>query len=174
MYRFGMWLASLAQFHRTLSKTVKIGDEMAIKPGKTNLEYRGEHLPVTDMVFVVSGLGVEAVLDQLKEILPTTKLSSVKTCSVIWVNERTEEFKFAFEQLEREFYKYEKKLEVSCVLMNDIYSNSMPDSEQLGESVPVFEDGTMAVVSGPDYFVKKANSFLVGQKGYPSDVICAM
>jgi hypothetical protein len=33
--------------------------------------------------------------------------------------------------------------------------------------------GTMVVLSGPDYFVKKAKTYLQA-RGYPSDVVCVL
>jgi len=73
----------------------------------------------------------------------------------------------------RQFYKYNKILDVSCVLQSDIYSANFADNRQVGDAVPDFSDGTMAIIAGPDYFVKKANYFLQG-RGFPAEVICSL
>ena len=146
---------------------------MAIKPGRKSLEYRGETLPVTDIVFLVSGLGIIPVLSQLDSVLPTSGGASVSTSSVIWVNEKTKEFNLAYDKLERQFYKYNKKLDVSCVVQDDIYAANLGENRQVVDSTPDFAEGTMAVIAGPDYFVKKANHFLQA-RGYPAETICSL
>ncbi len=160
-----------ASFHRVLN-SLDNGDEVAIKPGKSNLEYRGETFPVSDMVFLCSGLGVVPMLAQVRELLGS-KDSSVERCSVVWVNERPEEFDLAFGELEDEFYKHNRKLEVSCCIEPDVFSGALANNDQVADSIPDFHPGTMAVVGGPDYFVKKAGAYL-GSRGYPSDCICSL
>ena len=123
-------------------------------------------------VLVCSGLGVVPMINQVKEVLRSRK-STVKTVSVVWINEKAEEFTVAYDELEREFYKYNKKLEVSCCLEEDLYSGVLGDNEEFSSSLPNFTDGTMAVVAGPDYFIKKATQYLV-QRGYKSDCVCAL
>ena len=49
----------------------------------------------------------------------------------------------------------------------------MGDNSEIEASIPGYEEGTMAVISGPDYFVKKINIYLQ-QRGYPADCICAL
>jgi len=162
-----------AAFHSVLYEQMELGDEVAIKPGKSTLEYRGQDLPVTDMVYLCNGLGVVPIINQVKELVGVQS-STVKTLSVVWINEKADEFyKGAYNELEDEFYKYNKQLDVSCCLENDVYSGSMSDNEEIVASVPDFQPGTMAVLAGPDYFVKKANMFLQS-KGYPADCICAL
>eukprot|EP00519_Triparma_laevis_P001720 CAMPEP_0182510064 /NCGR_PEP_ID=MMETSP1321-20130603/27930_1 /TAXON_ID=91990 /ORGANISM="Bolidomonas sp., Strain RCC1657" /LENGTH=457 /DNA_ID=CAMNT_0024716467 /DNA_START=143 /DNA_END=1513 /DNA_ORIENTATION=- len=159
-----------AAFHSVLYEQMEVGDEVAIKPGKSTLEYRGQDLPVTDMVYLCNGLGVVPIINQVKELVGVQS-STVQTLSVVWINEKPEEFyKGAYNELEDEFYKYNKKLDVSCCLANDVYAGAMSDNEEIVTSVPDFQPGTMAVLAGPDYFVKKANMFLQS-KGYPADCI---
>jgi len=88
------------RFHWVVGRELKIGDEVALKPWRNSLEYRGEALPVTDMVFFVSGLGISAVLSQLEKLLPRG-VGSVGTVSVIWVNEEEGEFGVGYDELER-------------------------------------------------------------------------
>ena len=87
---------------------------------------------------------------------------------------RSNEFyKQAYSKLEDEFYKHNRKLDVSCCIEKDVYSGNMGDNSEIAASVPGYEEGTMAVISGPDYFVKKINIYLQ-QRGYPADCICAL
>lgn len=46
-----------ANFVRVLKQDLKVGDEIALKPGKDRLGYRGQYLPVTDMVYIACGTG---------------------------------------------------------------------------------------------------------------------
>eukprot|EP00560_Eucampia_antarctica_P003824 CAMPEP_0197834184 /NCGR_PEP_ID=MMETSP1437-20131217/21486_1 /TAXON_ID=49252 ORGANISM="Eucampia antarctica, Strain CCMP1452" /NCGR_SAMPLE_ID=MMETSP1437 /ASSEMBLY_ACC=CAM_ASM_001096 /LENGTH=155 /DNA_ID=CAMNT_0043438693 /DNA_START=802 /DNA_END=1266 /DNA_ORIENTATION=- len=72
-----------ANFAKVLKLDLDIGDEVAIKPGIKSLEYKGQYLPVTDMVFFAAGSGIVPVLEQVKTVLPSGT-SSVKSLSVIW------------------------------------------------------------------------------------------
>ena len=104
-----------------LRDELRPGDEVAIKPGKHHLAYNGKHVPVTDMVYVASGLGVVPVLDQVKATLPRGS-SSVKTSSIVWLNSDRETFDLAMDDLEKEYLKFPSKLAVSCIL-DDVVKN---------------------------------------------------
>jgi len=162
-----------AVFHKVLSRQLEKGDEVAWKRGRKFLEYRGETTPVTDIVFLVSGMGVMPVLSQLEGVLPVSGGASVDTTTVVWVNEKPSEFNLAYSHLSRQFYNYNRKLDVSCCVQPYVYSANLAGNGQSVESTPEFKEGTIAVIAGPDYFVKKANYFLQG-RGYPSECICAM
>jgi hypothetical protein len=54
---------------------------------------------------------------------------------------------------------------VSCCLERDVYGGSLGENEEVEKSTPEYGEGTMAVVVGPDYFVKKVNLYLQ-QRGY--------
>ncbi|GMI41875.1 hypothetical protein TrCOL_g338 [Triparma columacea] len=169
----GVWGKEKADLDRTMWEEIDVGDEVAIKPGKSTLEYRGEALPVTDIVYICNGLGVIPMIGQLTEVLNSPS-SSVSTCTVVWVNERSSEFYGpAYKELEDEFYKHNRKLDVSCCLERDVYGGSLGENEEVEKSTPEYGEGTMAVVAGPDYFVKKVNLYLQ-QRGYPANCICAL
>ncbi|GMH59758.1 hypothetical protein TrRE_jg4552 [Triparma retinervis] len=169
----GVWGKEKASLDRTLWEEVQVGDEVAIKPGKRTLEYRGQALPVTDMVYVCNGLGVVPMIGQAREVL-NAQASSVKTCTVVWINERPGQFyQEAYKELEDEFYKHNRRLDVSCCLERDVYGGNLGENGEIDASVPGYGEGTMAVVAGPDYFVKKVNVYLQ-QRGYPADCICAL
>mmetsp|Transcript_25703 Transcript_25703/g.29368 ORF Transcript_25703/g.29368 Transcript_25703/m.29368 type:complete len:472 (-) Transcript_25703:1788-3203(-) len=157
-------------FTNVLSSELDIGDEVALQPGPRTLSYKGEYLPVTDMVYIASGSGIAAVLDQVKAVLPSGS-SSVKSVSVIWTNEREEDFDVALSSLEDEYFKYSTKLAVSCVVTDD--ERSLDENEEIDEAVPSFTPGTMAVIAGPKYFTAEAKALLIGY-GYPERCICVL
>ncbi len=154
-----------------LRDELRPGDEVAIKPGKHHLAYNGKHVPVTDMVYVASGLGVVPVLDQIKATLPRGS-SSVKTSSIVWLNSDRETFDLAMDDLEKEYLKFPSKLAVSCIL-DDVVKNPMEGNAEVEEAVPYFNPGTMAVVCGPKRFAEKARGYLM-RKGYPENCICVL
>lgn len=163
-----------ANFARVLQYELQIGDEVAIQPGAKTLEYRGQYLPVTDMLYFVCDMGVVPILDQIKSVLPSGS-SSVKNINVVWLNKRPEQFELAYDQLENEFYKYNNKLEVSCCLLkeDDYLHSNLEENTDIADSIPTFRPGTMAVLAGPSSFVSRAERYLK-RRGYPSDVICSL
>ena len=83
---------------------MQVGDEIALQPGPRTLDYKGEYLPVTDMVYFASGDGIAPVMDQVKSVLPPGS-SSVKGVSVIWANTDEKDFDIALKTLEDEYFK---------------------------------------------------------------------
>mmetsp|Transcript_23460 Transcript_23460/g.49097 ORF Transcript_23460/g.49097 Transcript_23460/m.49097 type:complete len:515 (+) Transcript_23460:141-1685(+) len=160
-----------SKFMEVLRNELRPGDEVAIKPGKHHLTYSGKHVPVTDMVYLASGLGIVPVLDQIKATLPRGA-SSVKTSSVVWLNDDRDTFDLAMDDLEGEYLKYPSKLAVSCIL-DDVVKNPMEGNKEVEEAVPYFNAGTMAVVCGPKRFAEKAKGYLT-RKGYPENCICIL
>lgn len=154
-----------------LRNGLRPGDEVAIKPGKTHLTYHGKQAPVTDMVYIASGLGIVPVIDQIRAITPKGA-SSVRVASVVWMNDKREDFDLAMDELENEYMKYPTKLAVSCI-MDDVVENPMEGNKEVDEAVPFFSTGTMAVVSGPKRFAEKARGYLLG-KGYPENCVCVL
>jgi len=159
-----------SKFIEVLKDELRIGDEIAIKPGKSFLQYNGKHVPVTDMVCVASGLGIVPIVDQVKSISPKGS-SSVKTTSVVWINENRSDFDLAMDELEKEYMKYSTKLAVSCIM--DDLKKPLDKNREVEEAVPYFNAGTMAVVSGPKRFAETAKAYL-NRKGYPDNCICIL
>ena len=160
---------------RVLKQDLKVGDEVALKPGKNRLSYRGQYLPVTDMVYVACGTGIVPVMDQVRMVLPSDAASSVTSVTVVWINENTNDFDVTSQQLEREYFKYNTKLAVSCIVDDMATKGEAPlsDNVEIEESVPSFVPGTMAVLSGPKAIMEKA-VFLLQDKGFPTDCICIL
>jgi ferredoxin-NADP reductase len=159
---------------RVLKQDLKVGDEVALKPGKNRLEYRGQYLPVTDMVYIACGTGVVPVMDQVRMVLPSTSSSSVESVTVVWINESTRDFDVTAEQLEKEYHKYNTKLAVSCIVDDLTKGDSaMNNNPEIYEAVPDFIPGTMAVLSGPVAIMRKAAAYLQS-RGYPLDCMCVL
>jgi NAD(P)H-flavin reductase len=160
-----------ANFVRVLKQDMKVGDEIALRPGHRRLAYRGQYLPVTDMVYIAIGAGVVPVLDQVRAVLPNGS-SSVKSVTVVWINEAAKDFDVTAELLEKEYFKYSTKLAVSCVV-DDLQLHAIEDNVEINGVVPNFIQGTMAVLAGPEAMTKKAAAYLE-ERGYPEDTICIM
>ena len=159
-----------AGFADVLDDDLVTGDEVAIKPGPKTLQYKGQYLPVTDMLYFISDDGVVPILDQVKSVLPNGS-SSVRNVNIVWLNKRSEQFDVAYEELEKEFYKYNSKLEVSCCLVQDF--DNLDENSEVRESISSFKPGVMAVVAGPSKFVTSAIRYL-RKRSYPKDVICTL
>merc|ERR1711862_56913 len=100
--------------------------------------------------------------------------SSVKVSSVIWMNDKRDDFDLAIDDLEQEDMKYSTKLAVSCIMDDHVSSSgAMEGNREVEEAVPYFNPGTMAVLSGPKRFVEKAKGYLM-KRGYPQDCICVL
>lgn len=155
---------------QVLATELQVGDEIALQPGPRTLDYKGEYLPVTDMVYFAAGDGIVPVIDQVKSVLPPGS-SSVKGVSVVWTNDDEKDFDIALSMLEDEYFKYSTKLAVSCVVEDG--NNSLKDNSEIDDSVPKFTPGTMAVVSGPREFAVKAIAVLMS-KGYPENCMCVL
>lgn len=161
-----------AHFARVLKQELKVGDEVAIRPGRQRLEYKGQFLPVTDMVYVCFGTGVVPVLEQVRAVLPADR-SSVTSATVVWVNEQTTDFDVIAELLEKEYFMYSDKLSASCIVENAKKLSSLSESVEINSSIPDFRPGTMAVLSGPAPLVQKAKEYLE-DRGYPADTMCVL
>lgn len=163
-----------ANFVRILKHDLRVGDEVALKPGPKRLKYRGVHLPVTDMVYVASGVGIVPILDQVQAILPDGS-SSVTTVTILWINENSSDFDVILDTLEKAYAKYSAKLAVSCVVLESVESkDSFATNPEVHGIVPRFKPGTMAVLSGSRGAMKCAHDYLEKELGYPTDTICVL
>jgi len=160
-----------ANFCRVLKQDMRVGDEIAIKPGSRKLHYKGQYLPVTDMVYVCFGVGVVPVLEQVRAVLPKGS-SSVNVVTVVWINHNAKEFDVNAELLEKEYMKYKTKLAVLCIV-EDLSITAMEDNVEISEAIPDFQPGTMVVLVGPEQYVENAVQFLE-DRGFPSDCICVL
>jgi len=152
-----------------LQTELAIGDEIALKPGPETFQYRGQYLPVTDLLHIVAGEGIAPVLNQVKSVLPSGS-SSLKLIKVVWMNKSEKDFDVGQSILEEDYYKYFKKLAVSCIV-EDFEKNELWDNDEIVANIPRFNPGTMVVVSGPRSFVGKSKDFLI-EMGYPDECIC--
>jgi len=160
-----------ANFIRVLREDKFVNDELALRPGPSKLEYRGQFLPVTKMIFIAYGVGIVPILQQLKAVLPEGS-SSVVQVDVLWVAETRDDFDIIEDQLEAEFLKYPSKLRVQMKVDN-LRFNTLADNSKIESAIPDFSPGTMAVLSGPSGVSLRSRSYLV-QRGYPDDCICIL
>jgi len=186
--KLGKGQASIA---KVFTNSLELGDEIAIKPGPQTLQYRGQYLPVTEMIYVTSGLGIVPVIEQIQTVLPS-KSSSVEGISVIWINENESEFDIGLSTLEGEYRKHSTMLAVSCIVQQENENegaaaagtatavtagtenrSNWDNNVEIREAVPEFRPGNMVVVSGPKLFSDKAKNYLM-RKGFPEDCICTL
>ena len=100
---------------------------------------------------IVSGLGIVPTLGLLNELLPS-RASSVETANLVWVNEDEGDF-VNYADMENVWYKFSKKLDVSCVLDADTFGSGLWENEAFLASVPdAYVEGMMIVVAGPEEF----------------------
>lgn len=147
-----------ANFARVVKQEMKIGDEVAIKPGNTKLSYRGQYLPVTDILYIACGTGIVPVLEQARAVLPRGS-SSVSAVTIVWINEDTKDFDVLAEVLEKEYFKYNDKLAVSCIV-DSPRRRDWSGNKEINAAVPDFRQGTMAVLAGPTDLMERAFYYL--------------
>jgi hypothetical protein len=152
---------------------LKVGDEVALQPGSHRLYYEGPPVPVTNIVYVAVGTGIVPVLDQLRTVLPNSSLTSVQSATVVWINTEPDDFDIIADVLEKEYYKYSRKLSVSC-FANDLMTPLSENEDFNNAPISSFQAGTIAVLSGPSQTISKAASFLKEQRGFPGDCICVL
>lgn len=157
-------------FTEVLTREMEIGDEIALQPGPKTLYYKGEYLPVTDMVYIATADGIVPVINQVKSVL-SSKASSVKEVTVVWTNKKEEDFDIAISTLEDEYFKFSTKLAVSCIVEDR--ETSLEDNSEANEAIPSFNPGTMAIVSGSKSFSDAATAILV-RKRFPESCICVL
>jgi len=163
-----------ANFARVVETELDVGDEVALKPGKSTLSYRGPYLPITDMIYIASNLGIVPVLPMVRAVLPQDS-STVENVSVIWVNDDVHDFDLAFSELEKDFHKYSRKLDVSCILVDDLRNEeSYVDNTEMEQAIPEFSKGSMVVLSGPELFSEKVGEYLRNSKNYPENCVCVL
>ena len=169
LFRIGL---DNANFVRVIKHELKVGDEVALTPGGHRLSYKGQYLPVTDMVYVAYGTGIVPVLDQIRAVLPSGA-SSVSSVTVVWINASTEDFDVLADVLEKEYFKYSDKLAVSCIVVSNVEEMDFASNDDVNIAIPDFRQGTMAVLGGPTEILEKA-SFYLEDRGYPLDTICIL
>ncbi|CAM9434211.1 unnamed protein product [Ectocarpus sp. 12 AP-2014] len=158
------------EFSRFLDN-LPLGDEIAVKPGRAGLVYGGANQPITDLVLVANGVGVVPMIQMVNELLPSSS-SSVASASVVWLNEKAEDFAL-YSELEKAFFRNHRKLDVSCIVERDLFGSHLEANANVNAASPEFKIGTLAAVAGPDFFTRKVTDYLV-RRGYPEDAIISL
>jgi hypothetical protein len=177
-----------------LQDYVLAGDkEVALQPGPCQLEYRGSHYPVTELIYVVIGVGIAPVLDQIRLVLSPSYSSSlssnsgVDTISVIWINQDLEDFDITSQLLKQEYKRHPSKLRVVCGIEGSMKAISKEESamyfiennEELRDTLPTFEPGMMLVVAveglrSSSLLKQAATEFAHRKKAFPRECICVL
>lgn len=161
-----------ANFVRVINEDMKVGDEIALQPGPNKLTYKGQYLPVTDMIYIAYGTGIAPILEQIREVL-SDKESSVEGVTLIWINEHTDDFDIIAKTLEQEYYKHSSKLAVSC-LVDKFGQKLWGKNKEIDDVLPDFKPGAMVVLSGPSQMMQKGADYLESKLGYPSNTMCLL
>jgi len=162
--------------------TLSLGDDVAISPSSDAdaLTYTVLDVPITDLVFLSNGVGIVPALSQAKAVV-----ASVKSIAIVWVNRRESDFvKECYEKLEKLFYRFNRRVDVSCCLSIDEYSGettsdvrkplSLSNYPEVTEGVPDYRPGMWAVLSGPGGFTEEAHEYLLQGRGFPSGAVCIL
>eukprot|EP01084_Bolivina_argentea_P259793 438512_1 len=148
-----------------------LGDEVAIRPGRSPLHDSPPAGPVSEIVMIASGLGIVSMLSLAQDLLPAGE-SSVKAMNVIWLNEKEEDFSL-YPELEDLYYRFHHKLDVNCIIEGDLYGNHLEANYEVTSAIPEYRSGILAAVSGPLFFVEKVREFLL-KCGYPPRQIVSL
>jgi hypothetical protein len=159
---------------RMLQHERSVGDKIGIRPGPVKLQYQGQYLPVTNMLYVAAGTGIVPVLDQVQSIFEDAEksLSRFNGISVVWINENVDQFDGCLDILEQLYEKHKSRLSVTCVV-EDLSLHFFADSSEIQAAIPNFRGGTMAVLSAPAAVTRQVNTFL-RTRGFPQDTICIL
>jgi len=137
--------------------------------------------PITDLVFLSNGMGIVPALSQAKAVI-----ASVRSISIVWVNSEESDFvKECYEKLERFFYRFNRRVDVSCCLsavekgdgrsVDDVRKpTSLGSCPEVAEGVPDYRPGFWAVLSGPVGFTVEAQKYLVQERYFPSGAVCIL
>jgi len=132
---------------------MELGEQLAARPGEKRMVYHttpGSE-PISEVHCIVNGLGIVPVVTMIKEILPNRD-SSVELANLVWVNENAQDF-VLYEDLERLYFKCPQKLEITCVVAQDVYGPGVWSDEEFSQAVPrAFRDGNLVIVAGPEAF----------------------
>ena len=170
---------------------LQAGGEAAVRPGRLAFQYEGSYLPITKLTCFCEEAGALPIIQLLKESLPRGQ-STIDKASVFWINGDEDDFAL-YDGLEALFYKFARKMELSCVVDAELHANAQPAgssdegkrlakrkktsdlvfqrNSDLSGAVEPWAPGTLAVVAGPDHFVDQVVSHLTLTKGYPADCV---
>merc|ERR1711933_339223 len=115
-------------------------------------------------------MGIIPMLELIKAVL-SSRSSSVQSASVLWINDGINKFDLAYGELEKQFNKHKRKLDISCVLIDELETESFQSNNEIDEAIPTFEQKTMAILAGPSSFMEKMKQYLQTRK-YPDDCVC--
>lgn len=174
-----------------------VGGEVAVRPGRQAFNYDGPHLPITSLQCFVEELGAIPAIQLIQESLPRGQ-STVGAIDVFYMNAHEEDF-VLYDKLESLYYKFHRKMSLSCVLDEQLYQGVVDDSQQqqqraprrrnqqqnaattvfkrnddLRQAVNPWEPGLLAVIAGPPAFATQVSTYLKDVLKYPPDCVIAL
>jgi hypothetical protein len=180
---------------QVLQDYVLTGDkEIALQPGSCQLEYRGTHYPVTEIVYVVVGTGIAPVLDQIRVVLTpayssssSSSTSGIENVSLVWINDSLADFDITTDLLQQEHERHSSKLNVTCGIVENLKSITkeqaatyfVQNNVEINDTIPTYQPGMMLVIAieglqSSSLLKQVATQFVQQNKGFPSDCICVL
>lgn len=150
---------------------MSLGEELAVKAGKRRLQYRGEDDPIEALSFIVSGQGIAPTLQIIKTITSDSD-SAIGDLEVLWINERKKDFVLNSEMEDLES-KNSEKLFVTRVIDKEAINEKTQINDQLREAVMPYQKGRLALLLGPEIFIKKSQELCL-ELGYPLENILSI
>lgn len=99
-----------------------VGGEAAVRAGRKAFDYKGSYLPITSFQCFVEELGAISILQLLQESLRRGQ-STVETADVFCVSADEEDFAL-YDRLEDLYYKFNRKMTLSCVLDEQLHKGA--------------------------------------------------
>lgn len=118
-------IGALTSEQQTVIKALdrlSVGGEAAVRAGRKAFDYKGSYLPITSLQCFVEELGTISILQLLQESLRRGQ-STVETADVFCVSADEDDFAL-YDRLEDLYYKFHRKMTLSCVLDELLHKGS--------------------------------------------------
>lgn len=134
------------------------GDELAVKSGKYQLNYKGPDDPILGITIICSGNGIASALSLIRAILPDLE-STVEDIELLWLNYNKNGFilNSVIENLE---LRYGERFFVTRVIDKDTENPDSAINEQVQEAISSYSTGRIAVIATPTTVVQKSMDLL--------------
>lgn len=133
--------------------TIANGDELAFRPGQNEMDNKSKQNPIRSLTIIAAGSGIIPILNLLKKTLGNSDFN-IERCELLWINDSKEDFIFnnEVERLEMEFgdrFLCARVLDVAIGAKDSILN------QKVRESLPLAEEGRVAIVAAPSIVTKK-------------------
>jgi NAD(P)H-flavin reductase len=148
-------IAKLSKVDNTsqLICTIANGDELAFRPGQNGVDNKSKQNPIRSLTIIAAGSGIIPILNLLKKTLGNSDFN-IERCELLWINDSKEDFIFnnEVEKLEMGFgdrFLCARVLDVAIGAKDSILN------QKVRESLPLAEEGRVAIVAAPSIVTKK-------------------